>query len=447
MSAAPRPSIRTQLRAWTLALAFSGLVLSLLFLAKNTEDQISQQMLLARDLTQLYADDSVSIEYGRNNLVYVADSLRRLNQLLNGDKARIISNAGVVAESTHTPELGQRPSSPTSAQRVISVEIREHSSQERLGTLQVLINQDALFAKALRKAIVPTLSHLLALSFLSLLMIRSLQKRIIRPIEQILSPSPISPTENANWPEELNDLHSRLQEALARRDLAIIGQIAGGIIHDIKTLLHSVWTAAHLANEQPEGTEKRLKRLESLLKAANTNFPKMNTLIQTTLDGATEIRVQARPGSVIETIEQSIKAVEPLAGRSGVKIGLQKEDRLLTAEHDPAQLERALTNLVKNAVEAASQSGSNQAQVLIRAEGSAEKGIHIAVEDSGPGLGEDPSQVFRSIHSTKMHGSGLGLVISRKIIEAHQGRLLAGASQSLGGAKFDIVLPTKEMQL
>lgn len=125
-------------------------------------------------------------------------------------------------------------------------------------------------------------------------------------------------------------------------------------------------------------------------------------------------------------------------------VQLQTDENMSQVSYDPTQLERAVTNLVKNAVEAASQNRASPALVVISASSLPDEGCHIVVEDTGPGLGDDPSRVLRSIRSTKTHGSGLGLVISRKIIEAHSGRLLAGTSQNLGGARFDVILPNRE---
>ena len=268
-----------------------------------------------------------------------------------------------------------------------------------------------------------------------------LRKYVLHPVEQLADAAYRGTEPPEYWPTEIANLSSDLREAFARRDFAMVGQMASGVIHDIKTLLHSTWTAAQLAEEQPMGSEKRLQRLELFLRAGQINFSKMQALIQTTLDGSREIRVNPLSANLASTLEQAIGATKDLAQRSQVTIELETDANLQPVRHDPIQLERVLTNLVKNAVEATAQSAVRPARVWVKASTNDIDSVRISVEDNGPGLGSDPKKILSSMRSTKSHGSGLGLVISRKIVEAHLGTLSAGASRSLGGARFDIVLP------
>jgi signal transduction histidine kinase len=112
---------------------------------------------------------------------------------------------------------------------------------------------------------------------------------------------------------------------------------------------------------------------------------------------------------------------------------------------DATQLERALVNLIKNGIEAANASSSNKT-VLVKARLSGEE-VSISVEDSGAGLGREPEDVLTSLRSTKPHGTGLGLFVSKKIIEAHRGRLVAGSSSGLKGAVFEVTLPVAGSRL
>ncbi|MFN8945705.1 MAG: ATP-binding protein, partial [Pseudobdellovibrionaceae bacterium] len=72
--------------------------------------------------------------------------------------------------------------------------------------------------------------------------------------------------------------------------------------------------------------------------------------------------------------------------------------------------------------------------------------LSVVIEDSGTGLPEQVDSIFRLLKSTKPHGSGLGLLISKKIIEAHHGRIIASQSEELKGAQFEILLPTGVIQ-
>jgi signal transduction histidine kinase len=88
-----------------------------------------------------------------------------------------------------------------------------------------------------------------------------------------------------------------------------------------------------------------------------------------------------------------------------------------------------LLNLLMNAIEALSDVGDGPRVLVVRSDPDAASGVLVTVRDSGPGL--DPQQLdrlFEAFYTTKPHGLGLGLAISRSIIEAHGGRLWATAN-------------------
>jgi two-component system sensor kinase FixL len=105
---------------------------------------------------------------------------------------------------------------------------------------------------------------------------------------------------------------------------------------------------------------------------------------------------------------------------------------------DPVQIQQVVINLVKNAVEATEQSIRREIRVSSEA---TDGQVTIRVEDSGSGIvPEMIGTLFDSFVSTKLDGSGIGLAISRTIVEAHGGRIFA-ANRPEGGAAFSVVLP------
>jgi len=100
---------------------------------------------------------------------------------------------------------------------------------------------------------------------------------------------------------------------------------------------------------------------------------------------------------------------------------------------DRIQLQQVLLNLLMNAIEALSGVGDGPRVLVVRSDPDAAPGVLVAVCDSGPGL--DPQRLdrlFDAFYTTKPHGLGLGLAISRRIIEAHGGRLWATANVPRG---------------
>lgn len=110
----------------------------------------------------------------------------------------------------------------------------------------------------------------------------------------------------------------------------------------------------------------------------------------------------------------------------------------LTIQADPDQLEQALINLVRNAVDATLEAGTGGG-VSIRWLSRNGK-VHVVVEDEGPGLA-DTGNLFVPFYTTKPGGSGIGLVLSRQIVEAHGGTLRLEGRGRHAGAQARLVLP------
>lgn len=106
---------------------------------------------------------------------------------------------------------------------------------------------------------------------------------------------------------------------------------------------------------------------------------------------------------------------------------------------DRIQFQQAVVNLVRNGVEAAAGRHGAQVSILGRTEAD---GYRISIEDNGPGVADDQrDRLFQPMTSTKPGGMGLGLSVTRTIVERHGGVLNVGRSQALGGAAFFFTLP------
>jgi C4-dicarboxylate-specific signal transduction histidine kinase len=110
---------------------------------------------------------------------------------------------------------------------------------------------------------------------------------------------------------------------------------------------------------------------------------------------------------------------------------------------DRVQLQQVMLNLIMNASEAMSATENRPRELVIKSTMSDAK-VQVSVQDSGVGLkSEDLDRVFRPFFTTKPKGIGMGLSISRSIIEAHGGRLWA-ASRDSAGAVFHFTVPKAE---
>ncbi len=264
---------------------------------------------------------------------------------------------------------------------------------------------------------------------------------VFEPINSLVETSTGSALPRSYWPTEIKNISEKLSSSFQEREQSVYGQMARGVIHDVRTLLHSVLSASSLVAEQADNPEKRKVRLEALYKASEVNLPKINDLINLTLDGSREITIQPKNADVVEILQSAIQTNEALGLAKQVKVELQNQEMGLLAQHDPIQLERVFTNLIKNAIESCAKTKKEREVVISARQDTKAQSLIISVDDSGQGLPSEPQTVFRLLKSTKLHGSGLGLIVSKKIVEAHGGKLVPSHSPLLGGARFEVFLP------
>jgi PAS domain S-box-containing protein len=148
-------------------------------------------------------------------------------------------------------------------------------------------------------------------------------------------------------------------------------------------------------------------------------------------------------------INQTIREVIALAHSEVQRGGVSLETRLSDDVHylplisaDRVQLQQVILNLFVNAIEAMSEVDNGARELLVYSGTAESQRVLVAVRDSGPGL--DPKtldRLFDAFYTTKPQGMGMGLAISRSIIEAHGGRLWATTNQGRG-ATFQFTLPT-----
>jgi signal transduction histidine kinase len=162
---------------------------------------------------------------------------------------------------------------------------------------------------------------------------------------------------------------------------------------------------------------------------------RLDRLLQTFLDFARPPRLEKRRADVRQILQQTLELVSARANAQGVEIhaDLPHEPLLLDADHE--QLRQVFLNLMLNALDAQPRGGA------IRVAASCQEEFILTVADDGPGISaEMAGQIFEPYISTKDTGLGLGLAISRRIVDAHGGQISA-ANGPAGGAVFTVRIP------
>jgi signal transduction histidine kinase len=145
---------------------------------------------------------------------------------------------------------------------------------------------------------------------------------------------------------------------------------------------------------------------------------------------------------VNEAIREMIVLLRSEATRYNITVRMELAADLPRIMGDRVQLQQVLMNLMINGIEAMKDADGTR-ELAIRSQRTQNEEVVVSVTDSGVGLPpQQKEQIFNAFFTTKPHGTGMGLRISRSIIESHGGRLWA-ADNSPRGASFCFTLPTK----
>ena len=205
------------------------------------------------------------------------------------------------------------------------------------------------------------------------------------------------------------------------RYLAGIGRVATVIVHDLKNPLVSI---LGFARRISEGKGNIPQAAQTITESAQT----MQRIVNEVLDFAKPMQLDLRESDLGDTIRRAVEACRTKAGQRGVSLTVILPPEPVTVGMDSFHIERALVNLIDNAVEASHTGG----QVTISATAS-RNGLIMTIKDHGSGMSREAlSHLFEPFYTTKSSGTGLGIPISRKIFEEHGATLSITSNEGIG---------------
>ncbi|MBL8759695.1 MAG: two-component sensor histidine kinase [Phycisphaerae bacterium] len=254
------------------------------------------------------------------------------------------------------------------------------------------------------------------------------------------------------------------RRARSAERLAELGSMTGGLAHEIKNPLSTIGLNAQLLEEgieelsgEPEAKSRLARRVASLRREVE----RLRGILSDFLEYAGELRIEARPADLNAVVDELVDFFLPQCEQQGVRLRAELASEKLTADLDVPHAKQAILNLMLNAVQAMTQgvprsgeTGGDAAtsapprELILRTRRvtDADKlpAVALHVIDTGPGIDADSREkIFHPYFTTKAGGTGLGLPTTRRIVEAHHGRIEVH-SEPGRGSDFTLIFPASD---
>ncbi len=235
--------------------------------------------------------------------------------------------------------------------------------------------------------------------------------------------------------ERTRELKEAQKNLLKSQRLAVIGEAAAMVGHDLRNPLQAIVNTLYLAQKKMGSSPS--KDLEELLETISVQVEYMNKIVSDLQDYSRPVKPKLAETGLQQLLNGTLSAVRvPENVRVSVEIEEDMDFPKLLV--DPQLMKRVFINLATNAIQAMPQGG----QLRISASRTGET-VLISFRDTGVGISEENlGKMFQPLFTTKAKGQGLGLAVCKRLVEAHGGKITV-ESELGGGATFTIEMPSR----
>jgi PAS domain S-box-containing protein len=247
---------------------------------------------------------------------------------------------------------------------------------------------------------------------------------------------------------KLDEEEARAREAeLAHFDrIHMMGQMASGLAHELNQPLGAILNYASVCLEPVESNTGLRETSVVAIREIMNETRRAGAIISRMRAFVRKQKPRSAPLEINALVKEAINILEFELRRQTIVPGLQLACGLPKVQADSVQIEQVLVNLIYNALEAMAEAGREEGNELKIQTALSKDGrlVEISVTDNGPGVSPgEMERLFEPFFTTKSLGLGMGLNISRSIVESHGG-LLTAASNPGGGMRFSFSLPIVE---
>ena len=238
--------------------------------------------------------------------------------------------------------------------------------------------------------------------------------------------------------------HEHQEEIAHFARLSNMGEMSSALAHELNQPLCAIATHAEGMLRMMKTGDWDSDELLRAVEATGAQAIRAGKIIRRITNLVRKRETQRSSVQIEEIVAETINLIECEARLKGTTIEwVEPSEKAVMLQVDRVQIQQVLVNLIHNCFEAMKNLDQSRRQIGIEVSTDRNNMLQIAVSDSGSGLSaENRDRIFEPFFTTKPRGLGMGLSISRSIIEAHGGRIWA-ESNTAGGATFRFTLPAK----
>ncbi len=233
--------------------------------------------------------------------------------------------------------------------------------------------------------------------------------------------------------EKTGMLIQREEELRQSERLSLLGEMSAMMAHEIRNPLGSIKGAAEILSDSFSEGDEGYRYTQILVKEVD----RLNNVIDNFIRVGSARKEERVSVNINELLDELLFFFERMAAQKGISIDAICDPDLPVVNANPNQLRQAFMNLVLNSVHAMGKEGR-----LIVSTAAARDGIEVRFEDTGAGISrEEMSRLFEPFYTTRDSGTGLGLTITKRIVENHDGHIVIESDVGKG-TKVVVSLPT-----
>ena len=227
---------------------------------------------------------------------------------------------------------------------------------------------------------------------------------------------------------------ARTEEELRAGATKAVCDLAAGVAHEIGNPLNAIALSLQLIRRDPSDTES--------IDACMAQVRRLDGIIREFLSALRPQRPNLMPGSVVDPLKRCLDTLKQQFEERAITVSLDIPAALPAVALDGAQIEQVFFNLLKNALEAIRDGG--RIAIAISAD---DRDVSVAFRDDGIGMGpEQITHLFEPYRTSKEKGTGLGLMVSKRIVTDHGGAIAAESAPG-EGTVFTVTLPRLERRI